>query len=173
MQSVIKLPLYLGLAVLVFAVIFSAVTIGNQQAVTSQRTKANALSASLILKYTPPNLVSILLTSEKEVAGVDANVKFNSDKITVLPSSLTPGPFFVTTGGNIETRSNSFIFSALAKKSPVTAGVVASFTVQPKEGLNTADADLQFNSSTTVIDKAIGQNILSQTQGVKFTVTTK
>lgn len=170
MRSIVKLPLYLGLVVVVAAVILSAVKLGNQQAFTNLNSRANVAGAVLMLKYTAPNLVSVLLTSDKEISGADVTVKFNSDKITVLPSSLTAGADFVTSGGNVDKSTSTFTFSAISKKPSVKSGVVATFTVKPKEGLTTADADLQFSAATAVIDRASGQNILSQTQGVKFTV---
>lgn len=174
MKSFAKLPLYLGLAVLVFSVLISVIKIGNQQAFTSQRTRANVSGASLVLKYTAPDLVSIILTSDKEVSGVDITVKFNGDKIKILPSSLTSGPLFITSGGTVNDKSNVFAFSAITKNTPVAAAVVATFNVLPKEGLNTAEADIQFeNVGTTVIAKDSGQNILTNTQGVKFTVSSK
>lgn len=170
MKSVVKLPLYLGLAVLVVAVVMSAVKLSNQQAFTNLDSRANIAGASLILKYTAPNLVSVLLTSDKEVSGTDITVKYNSDKIDVLPSSLTAGTDFVTSGGNIDREASTFIFSALSKKPSVKNGVVATFTVVPKDAKE-ASGDLQFiGNETAVIDKAEGKNILSQTQGVKFTV---
>lgn len=172
MKSFFKLPLYLGLAVLVVAVLISAIKIGNQQAFTSQRTRASVAGGSLILKYTSPDLVSVLLTSDKSVSGVDVTLKFNNE-VTVLPSSLSGGADFVTSGGDVDSQGYIFTFSAVAKKPAVTAGVVASFTVSPKSG-NSANADLQFDQKgSSVIDKATGQNILSQTQGVKFTVSKK
>lgn len=173
MKSAIKLPLYLGLAVFVVAVIVSVVKVGNQQTFTNLGSRANVTGASLILKYTTPNLVSVVITSDKEVSGTDVTVKFNNDKIAVLPSSLTPGVDFVTSGGNVEAVANTFTFSALSKNQSVKSGIVATFTVVPKEA-QTANADLQFvGNATTVIDKTTQQNILTQTQGVKFTVSAK
>lgn len=170
MRSIVKLPLYLGLVVVVAAVILSAVKLGNQQAFTHLNSRANVAGAVLMLKYTAPNLVSLVLTSDKEISGADVTVKFNSDKITVLPSSLTAGADFVTSGGNVDKSTSTFTFSAISKKPSVKSGVVATFTVAAKDAKD-APADLQFiGGDTAVIDKASQQNILSQTQGVKFTV---
>lgn len=173
MKFTVKLPLYLGLAVFVVAVIISAVKVGNQQAFTNLGSRANVAGAALILKYTAPNLVSVVITSDRQVSGSDVTVKFNNDKIVVLPSSLTAGVDFVTSGGNVEKEGNTFTFSALSKSESVKSGIVATFTVVPKEA-QAANADLQFvGNATTVIDKTTQQNILSQTQGVKFTVSAK
>lgn len=172
MKSFTKLPLYLGLAVLVFAVLISVIKIGDQQAFTTQRTKANVSGASLILKYTAPDLVTVFLTSAKTVRGTDITLKYNSDKITVLSSTLKGGGDFVTSGGNFD-KTLSFTFSAIAKK-PVSTGVVASFSVMPVKGQLKTDADIQFiEGSTEVYDKASNQNILVDTQGVKFTLLKK
>jgi len=174
MKDFTKLPLYLGLAVLVFSVLISVIKVGNQQAFTSGKTKANVAGATLVLKYTAPDVVSVILTSDKEVSGVDVSVKYNGNQINILPSSLTPGPLFITSGGTATDKSNVFAFSAIAKNTPVTAAVVANFTVVPKEGLNTANGDIQFDSvGTAVVAKNSRQNILSNTQGVKFTIYSK
>lgn len=171
MKSVFKLPLYLGLMVLVVSILVSAVKVGNEQAFTSDKTRANISGASLIMKFTAPNLVSVLLTSEKEISGADVTVKYNGDKISILPSSLTAGPNLVTSGGNVDSKANTFSFSAVSQKMPVTSGIVASFTVISNETGKTADADIQIvSSSTGVYAKSGSENILSQTQGAKFQI---
>lgn len=176
MKSTAKLPLYLGLSVFVISVLISAIKIGNQQVFNSGKTRANITDASLVLKYTPPNLVSIIATSQSNISGADIVLKFDGDKIVILPSTLSGGPSFVTSGGNVDQKAGTFSFSAIVKKSFSTSEVVASFTVEPLENLNIADADIQFKgvgSTTTVIDKSSGQNILNQAQGVKFTLSAK
>lgn len=171
MKFAVKLPLYLGLAVLVFSVLISVIKVGNQQAFTSQKTRANVEGASLVLKYTSPNIVSVILSSDKEVTGTDVSLKFNADKIKVLPSTLHAGPNFVTSGGTMDEALGTFSFSAIAKKLPVTNAVVASFTILSKEKGKIVDADIQFvGMTTTVIDKAEAKNILKETQGAKFTL---
>lgn len=172
MKSTFKLPLYLGLAVLVVSILVSAVKIGNQQAFTSDKTRANMSGASLVLRYTPPNLVSVILSSDKEVKGADIKLKYNADRINILPSSLT-STSFITTGGNIDKTDNTYSFSALTKNVPVTSGILATFTVQPREVQN-ANGDIQFvQSETQVIERNSGQNILNNTQGIKFSLTSK
>lgn len=176
MKSFAKLPLYMGLAVLVFSVLISVAKVGSQQAMTSQKTKASAGGAGLSMQFTPPNLVSVLLTSEKEVAGVDMMVKFNGSEVTILPSSLSGGVSFVTSGGNMDVKANTFTFSAIAKKTPVSNGIVATFSVVPAAGKISANADLQFageGTTTDVVDKVSKQNILGNTQGVKFTTSAR
>lgn len=173
MRNFAKLPLYLGMAVLVVSVLVSAVKIGNRQAFTSQKTKAGTSGASLILKYTSPNIVSVLLTADKSIKGADISLAFNGDKIQVLPSSLSSGPDFAASGGNIDLKENIFTFSVVTQKKDISAGVLASFNVYPVWG-DTAEADLQFpEDANTVIEDSSGQNILTQTQGVKFTTSKK
>lgn len=176
MKSFAKLPLYMGLAVLVFSVLISVAKVGSQQAMTSQKTKASTGGAGLSMQFTPPNLVSVLLTSDKEVAGADVTVKFNGSEVTILPSSLSGGLAFVTSGGNVDAGTNTFTFSAIAKKTPVSNGIVATFSVVPIAGKASANADLQFTgegTTTDIIDKISKQNILGNTQGVKFTTSAK
>lgn len=176
MKSTAKLPLYLGLGVFVLSVIVSAVKIGNQQVYNTDKSHANVAVANLSLKYSPPNLVSVIVTSQSNINGADIVLKFNSDKITVLPSTLSGGPSFITSGGEADQQTGTFSFSALARKSPVTSDVLASFSVKPIGDLESADADIQFvsvGSATTVIEKISGQNILGQAQGIKFKLISK
>lgn len=172
MKSVVKLPLYLGFFVLVFAVILSAVKIGEKGSVTQQLTRATTGKASLALKFSSPNQVTIVLTSDKEVAGIDVALKYEKDKIKILPSTLSGSPKFTTTGGLLDEEKSVFSFSALAKE-PVTSSLVASFQVRPKEGTEISETSLQFvtgEGESAVIEKSSTGNILSTAQGVKFTL---
>lgn len=176
MKSAVKLPLYLGFAVFILSVIVSAVKIGNQQVFNSNKSQASTTSANLSLKYTSPHLVSIILTSQSAVAGADIVLKFNGDKITILPSSLSGGESYITSGGVVEEGTSTFSFSAIAKKESSTSDVVASFEVKPQISSKSVEADIQFSgvgSTTTVIEKISRQNILDQAQGLKFTLSAK
>lgn len=170
MKPAFKLPLYLGLFVLVVSVLVSAIKIGNQSSLTTSRTRANTQGASLILKYTPPNSVSILVSSDKKISGADITLLFNSEKITVLPSTLQPGLNLVTSGGIVDENKKTFSFSVIPKDKLFTDGLLATFTVNSNSGKG-ANGDVQFvTPDTQVIDKDTGQNILKSTQGVKFTL---
>lgn len=176
MKSRVKLPLYLGLSVLVFSVIMSAIKIGSRGDFTSQRTKASSDMAILTLKFTQPDIVSLILTSEKEIKGIDAVLQYNKDQITILPSSLKAGANFVTTGGIADDKTGTFSFSGISTKPSVSTGIVASFTVSPKGDRKSAEGSIQFGQgqlSSSVIDNITGLNILGETQGVKFTLSTK
>lgn len=176
MKSAVKLPLYLGFAVFILSVIISAVKIGNQQVFNSDKSQAKAAGAKLVLKYTPPNLVSVIVTSQSIINGADIVLKFNSDKISILPSTLSGGPSFITSGGSVDQQAGTFSFSAIAKKSPATSEVVASFIVNSAGSFKSVDADIQFSGvglTTTVIEKISGQNILNQVEGVKFKLSAK
>lgn len=171
MKAFSKIPLYLGLSVLVISILFSVAKLGNKNSIADLKSKAATDGASLSLSFSSPDIVSVALTSDKEVAGVDAVITFNKDAITILPSTLAAGKSFVTSGGEVNEESSTFSFSALAQAA-VTSGIVATFHVQAK-GTESVAANLQFAGGaekTAVIEKATGGNILSQSTGTTFTV---
>lgn len=171
MKSFSKLPLYLGLSVLVISILFSAIRLGENKSVADIKSRAGTAGASLSLQFSTPDVVSVSVTSEKEIAGIDAVITFNKDVATILPSTLSAGSSFVTSGGEVNEEAGTFSFSALAKGS-VTAAVVATFNVQAK-GAESVTASLQFaqgEEKSAVIEKASGTNILSQGSGATFTI---
>lgn len=175
MKLFTKLPLYLGLAVLVFSVLMATVKVGQQQSLTDQRTKAAASGASLSLNFTSPHLVSVMLASDIEVAGVDVTIKFDSSKLSILPSTLASSPSFLTTGGKVDDKEGTFSFSALGKTKTVTSGIVASFVVNGKNVSKMDSTEIHFvtaNSQTAVLNLN-EQNILNQSTGVSLDLSTK
>lgn len=172
MKSIAKLPLYLGIAVFVISVLFSAIKVGERGILTSQGVKATIPKASLSLNFSSPNMISVLLNAEKEVAGIDAVIKFESGKINILPSTLQAGNSFITSGGTVDRSQGTFSFSALAK-SPVSTGIVANFKIVPSKNLDKVQSELKFvegTDGTAVIDKSTSQNVLYETSGVKFSL---
>ncbi len=175
MKSIAKLPLYLGLAVLVFSVLMATVKVGQKQTLTDQRSNAAGTGATLSLNFTPPNLVSVLLNSDVEVAGTDVTINFDSSKLTILPSTLAASPSFITTGGKVDDKEGTFSFSAISKSKAVTSGIVASFEVNAKNISDADSTELHFvttDNQTTVINLN-KQNILSQSTGVTLNLNTK
>lgn len=175
MKSFTKLPLYLGLAVLVFSVLMATVKVGQKQTLNDQRTKAAASGATLTLNFTSPKLVSVLLTSDAEVSGTDVTIKFDSSKLTILPSTLAASSSFITTGGKVDDKEGTFSFSALSKSKSVTSGIVASFEVNAQNVSNADSTELHFLTSDnqTAVINLNKQNILSQSTGVSLNLSTK
>lgn len=175
MKSFTKLPLYLGLAVLVFSVLMATVKVGQKQTLTDQRTKAAVTGVTLSLNFTPPNIVSVLLNSNAEVAGTDVTIKFDSSKLTILPSTLTASSSFITTGGKVDDKEGTFSFSALSKSKAVTSGLVSSFVVNAKNVSNSDSTELHFvtTDNQTAVINLNKQNILSQSTGVSLNLSTK
>ena len=170
MKFYTKIPLYFGLFVLVGSVLTSAIAVSERKTLTYLRTKAAANEAQLALNFSPPNLVSVYLTGIAQISGIDVTIKFDKTKIVILPSSLTAGTNFITSGGIVDEEGSIFSFSALPNKS-VNNGVVASFTLQPVGGKN-RETSLQFvpeSAKTAVFEKTTGNNILTKATGVKFT----
>lgn len=173
MKSFSKLPLYLGLAVLVISVLISAVKVGNEQAFTSGKTSANVSGTALSIKYTFPNMVSVLLTGDMEIKGADVVLKYNAEKLSVLPSSLTGGSNITVIGGIADEEKNTFSFSAISKDELFKNGVLATFSVKSKSGGST-EGDIQFAvPETQVIAKDSSQNILKSSQGIRFILSDK
>lgn len=177
MKNITKMPLYLGLAVLVGTVLVSAATIGGQKsALTYQKSKAAGATAVLSMSYSAPNLVSINLAGDKEIAGLDVTIKYDKDKVTLLPSTLTGGPSFTASGVFLDEKNALLSFSALPKNDGVKAGIVATFKVLPKINGDNVEANLQFEAAgekTAVIEKAGNSNILTAATGIKFNISSK
>lgn len=170
-----KLPLYLGLGVFILSVIISGMKVGGEQlAYMTGKTSASTATASLTLRYSSPDLVSVSLDSQKDVAGVDAVLKYDKEAMSILPSTLAGGPQFITSGGVIDESKNTFSFNGLAK-SPVSTGIVATFKIIQVNGVD-RDIKMDFvvgTNGSAVIEKISGENILNSTSGVKFTVSSK
>lgn len=163
----------MGLSVFVLAVLVSAVKVGERGIITSQQSQATAKKATLTLRFSSPDFISVTLNSDKEVAGVDVALNYDKDKLSILPSTLTGGPAFVTTGGNIEESIGEFSFSALAKEKSVTSGIVATFNISAKNKSEKIDTTLQFikgKGKTAVIDKTTGENILTRADSLNISL---
>lgn len=174
MQRFAKLPLYLGLFVFVVAVLFSAIKVGERGNLTSQRSKATTSGANLSLKYTHPHLISVILNSDKEVAGVDVVLKFNKEQVVILPSTLSGSNSFSTTGGKVDEKSGTFTFSALAK-TKVTSGIIASFNIKGARGGQVVGEInfLEGPDGSAVIESATKENILTSASGVNLSGSSK
>ncbi|MCJ7740443.1 hypothetical protein MUP32_03960 [Candidatus Microgenomates bacterium] len=168
-----KMPLYLGLSVFVISVLVSVVTVSNKNVVTNQLTQATVKSAKLSLVYNSPDLISVIVNSEKEIAGADVVLKFDREKIEIIPSSLIPGQDFSSTGGLIDENSGNFIFSVLSSGDSVMSGVMATFKIKPKEGVAGIETNISFETAdeqTAVISKLENENILFQADSLQFTL---
>jgi len=176
MKSYSKLPLYLGLFVLVLSVLVSAVKVGEKQMIASQGARAKAGGASLSLNFSAPDLVGISLVSDKIIAGVDIVIKFDKNKVNILPSTLSGGSSFITSGGIIDEESGTFSFSALAKEEKLISPIVATFHVVPLVKSGSVESDMEFvddEGKTQVLEKSTVSNILGTTTGVKFNLSAK
>lgn len=173
MKFLYKLPLYLGLSVFVLTVLVSAIKVGERGGIVPNQSQATIAKAILTLRFSSPDFISVTLNSDKEVAGVDVTLNYDKDKLSILPSTLTGGPAFVTTGGNIEEATGEFSFSALAKEKSVTSGIVATFNISAKNKSEKIDATLQFikgEGKTAVIDKTTGENILTRSDSLNISL---
>jgi hypothetical protein len=166
-----RFPLYLGLGVFIITVMVSAVKLGEKSSITEQRSLATTAGAILTMRFTAPDLISISVGSDKEIAGVDVALRFDNSKITIIPSSLSAGPSFAATGGVFDDNGDVFSFSAMSKSETVKSAVVAGFMIRPRMTGENVSADMQpvtEDNKTAVIDKVTGENILKQAEGVKF-----
>ena len=172
MKNISRLPFYLGLSVLVLTILVSSVKIGQKVNLTRQNSLATAAAADLSLQFTTPDKVSVLINSPVDVAGIDIEVKFDKDKFTILPSSLSSGDQFMTSGRKLDKDSGTFSFSAISKSGAKNT-IAASFIIRsltPKINTKGSLAYVIGNGKTTVLEKKNRQNILGKATGVNFTI---
>lgn len=173
MKLISKLPLYLGVSIFIVTVMMTAITVGMQKGSFETRSNASVSDVSLSMHYASPGIVSVFLTSQKPVGGMDISIRYDPKRIIILPSTLTAGPLFTTTGGITDIKNGTFSFSTLAKSEVKQGTLVASFTIQAAENSQNGDIQLQFNTGsglTKVYDAGMTTNILTKTSGVNITV---
>lgn len=167
-----KLPFYAGVFALVLSVMVATVQLGTKGQL-STRISASTAKASLALQYSPPDLVSVSLNSEKDVDGVDVVIRFDKNKVAILPSTLTGTENFSLAGASIDNEKSTFSFSALPKKEGIKIGLIATFRVAGKLPTETA-TDLELVESgedkSVVLEKSGGSDILTSTTGVTINV---
>lgn len=172
MKILTKIPLYLGLSMFVLAIVVSAIKLGERNSQNSLQSRASSTNSTLTLRYSAPDLVSITLSAAHDVAGVDAVIEFDKDKIIVMPSTLVGGPKFLTTGGLTDESLGTFSFSALAKEQNIQAGIVATFTIAPKnaEKIDTVLKFVKGEGKTAVIDRTTGENTLGSAEALDISL---
>ncbi len=172
MKNISRLPLYLGLSVLVLSVLVTSVTVGQKRNLALQRSQATSSTANLNLQFTSPRTVSVLINSPVDVSGIDIVIKYDKDKFTILPSSLSSGDQLITTGGKLDKVNGTFTFSAIAKGS-VKNTIAASFTVRSLTPKVNTSGSLFFETGsdkTAVLEKTSGQNILGNANSINITI---
>lgn len=170
-----KLPLYAGLAVFMVAVMVSAVKLGEKSSLTYNRTQASQSGALLALKFSQPDTISITINSDKEIAGVDLVIKYENNKVKILPSTLKGGNTEVLTGGVVDENKGTFSFSILPQV-PIKTGVLASFNIVPANNLKNVDSEMQIiegPDGSSVLDQDATSNILKATEKVQFSLSNK
>lgn len=175
MKNFFKLPLYAGLAVFIIAVLFASLKIGEKTSLTYNQTRASATGAILILKYTSPDNVSVLLNSDKDIAGADLVIKYDKEKINVLPSTLTGSDSVIVSGGVADSANGTFTFSIIPK-SPVKTGILATFKVKPLNNLENVSTAMEIvagNDGSAVLDNRTLANILTSGNKINFGINIK
>ncbi len=170
-----KLPLYVGLAVFMVAVLISSIKLGEKSSLTYNKTRASVAGALLTLKFSQPDLISITINSDKEIAGADLVLKYDNNKVKILPSTLSGGNTGVAIGGVTDDVKGTFSFSILPK-TPIKTGILASFKIVGANNLKTVDSEMQIIEGTegsVVLDQGTKSNILSATEKVQFSLSSK
>jgi len=169
MKKIIKkLPLFLGIGVLVVSIMVSAASVGQKKSVARTVSQASEEQVKLSLIFTDPDIISVILSSPKPVLGADVVLSYDKSAVTILPSTLTGGSLFTVGSGLTDEEKGVFKFSAAAKDQPASSGILTTFRIQKKEGF-TGDTTIDFDESdqgTTVLEKDSFQNILSTTEGI-------
>lgn len=170
-NPILKLPLYLGLGIFILTVLVTGFKIGDNKSIASLLTRANKNGAVLSMQNISSSDVSILLTSVKEVSGLDVAIRIEPYGVKPLVSTLSPGPGFAISGGSYDDATSEFTFSALRKEDEPVGDVVASFSIGgavPSSGLM---VDLSFvtgGSKTVVLEKSSGKDILISAEKFSF-----
>lgn len=160
------------MSVLVLSVLVTSVTIGQKRNLTKQLSQASSTTAKLSLQFTSPGKVNVLINSPIEVSGMDIVIKYDKNKFTILPSSLSSEDQFITTGGRLDELNGTFTFSEIAKGS-IKNTIAASFTVRSLTPKVNTSGSLFFDTGsdkTAVLEKTSGQNILGEATGVNITI---
>lgn len=168
-----NLPLIGGFIVLVLSVIVSSVQIGTKGQLTTGSIQAQYAQSLLSLQYTAPDLITVLVTSQKTIAGVDVVIGFDNKKIQILPSTLTSGAHMTTSGAHIDEATSVFRFSALPLDNTVTNGIVGQFRIAPltdENSLSTTLTILNGPDQSGVFESNTITNILSNTSPLTFTI---
>ena len=173
MRRFAKFPLYMGFSVLVVAVLYVSTQIGQQNAI-NKPSKASNTGANLSLLLTPPDLITVSMTSDKEVVGIDVVVRYEKEKVTILPSTLNGITPFIASGGVVDENSETFSFSAYnPNNSGVKSGMISKFNVRPNNPDQDLTSDLQFEvgeGQTAAIEPTGKINILNQSTGVNINI---
>lgn len=171
MKFLSKLPLYSGIAVFIVTVLVSAIAVGQKGGVTNGKTSATGASASLSLTFVSPNTMSVVVSSPKLVAGIDATLRYNPEEIFIVASTLRGSSSFATTGGEDHPETGTFSFSAIPS-GDIRSGIVASFTIQPKTNGTPISSRVSFveGGVTKVLEKETLQNIIGTTKSVTATL---
>lgn len=167
------LPIYAGFVTLILAVLVSSVQIGTKGQLTSTTIQARQAQAYLSLRYSEPDMVSVIVSSGKEIAGVDVVIAFEKDKVQILPSTLTPGPKFSTTGAVISDNPSVFSFSAVPVSIGVIDGIVAQFRLADLSDLGNVTTTLTIDThpdASAVLDKATLDTIPTTSSPLTFTM---
>ncbi len=170
-----KLPLYAGLAVFVIAVIVSSIKLGEKSSLTYNKTRASVAGSLLSLKFSQPDRISVTLNSDKEIVGADLVIKYDKNKVKILPSTLSGENTMALSGGVLDEAKGTFSFSILPKN-PIKAGILASFKMIPANNLKKVDSELLIIEGTdgsAVLDQNTMSNILSATEKVQFSLSSK
>jgi len=154
MKKVItKLPLYIGLTVLIITVIAGAIKIGEGNSIVRPRTKAFQKEVQLEFDFSLPNIIFINFISDTDILGADISLKYISKKIDILPSTLQGMSGYITSGGEINTVKGTFDFSAVTEN-PVKTGIFALVRVSDLSGKNRIEPEelkIGINMEKTVI----------------------
>jgi hypothetical protein len=173
MERFKRIPFYTGVAALVLAVLVTSVQIGTKGQLTQTETNATQSQAVLSFQFTNPDIITLLVSSDVPVAGIDVVIGFEKEKVQILPSTLTAGPHFTATGAVVSADGSTFSFSAIPQEGETASGIVAQFHVAPKvSGASTSSAlsILKGTDLSAVLEKSTLTNILSDSLPFSFTL---
>lgn len=157
-----KLPLYLGVFILIISVLTVSVKVGEKTIMQTGLIKASEARGEIKLSLTNPNIISLNLFSSNEVGGGDFVLTYNPDDLEILPSTLSGQGGYVTTGGEVDNQNGIFSFSLLNSENPVKTGILATFQVKIKSKVK-----IDFDAQLSRLVSANSEKMLTKYQGIK------
>lgn len=128
-----RLPLYLGILIVLISVFTTTLKLGEKALYLSGIIKAQQNLVKLSLNYSAPDIITLAVNGDKIISGGDFTLSYNNDEIEILPSSLNGLSGYITTGGELESGSGRYSFSAVNTDEPIATGILASFRITDKQ----------------------------------------
>lgn len=153
-----KIPLYSGLFMFVLSVLVWGSVMGQKTYVSYRSAQATVEAASLVLRYTEPDLVSVEVQSNAPISNLHTTLRYDP-AVLAFPDSALAGSVFTLQDETAEDGEISFV--AIPTKESVSSGIVATFRITRINQSQSSDVVfVQNEENTAVFSRKTGQNVL-------------